>query len=67
MNTACQVAALVSSVLFGYLVTYFGSYNAPFVPMVILLGFGTWQWLKVDPEDEIRESPGVELVSQAAM
>ena len=35
--------------------------------MVILLGFGTWQWLKVDPEDEIRESPEVELVSQAAM
>ena len=67
MNTACQAAALVSSVLFGYLATYFGSYNAPFVPMVILLGFGTWQWLKVDPEDEIRESPGVELVSQAAM
>jgi hypothetical protein len=35
--------------------------------MVILLGFGTWQWLLVDPEDEIRESSGVQLVSLAAM
>ena len=67
MNTAARPRRWSRRSLFGYLVAYFGSYNAPFVPMVMLLGFGAWQWLKVDPEDEIRESPGVELVSQAAM
>jgi hypothetical protein len=35
--------------------------------MVFLLGFGTWQWLLVNPEDEIRESSGAQLVSLATM
>jgi ACS family glucarate transporter-like MFS transporter len=55
MNTAANAASAVSSVVFGYLVAYFGSYNAPFVPMVALLGVGTWLWLKVDPTKELFE------------
>ena len=47
-NTAAQVASTVSSVLFGYLVEYSGSYNAPLIPMVLTLCVGTWLWTKVD-------------------
>jgi MFS transporter, ACS family, glucarate transporter len=63
MNTAANAASAVSSVVFGYLVAYFGSYNAPFVPMVATLSLGTWLWLKVDPTREIFEE---EPVSAAA-
>lgn len=53
MNTAANAASAVSSVVFGYMVAYFGSYNAPFVPMVAMLCFATWLWLKVDPTKEL--------------
>jgi MFS transporter, ACS family, glucarate transporter len=53
MNTAANIASAVSSVVFGYLVAYFGNYNAPFVPMVATLCLGTWLWLRLDPADEL--------------
>ena len=56
MNTAANVASAVSSVVFGYLVAYFGSYNAPFVPMVATLCLGTWLWLRLDAADEFLEN-----------
>jgi MFS transporter, ACS family, glucarate transporter len=37
MNMAGQVGSFASSVAFGYLVTYFGGYNAPLFPMAALL------------------------------
>lgn len=40
-NTAAQAGSFVSSLVFGYLVQHFGSYSAPFVPMVALLAIGT--------------------------
>ena len=40
MNTAANAASAVSSIVFGYLVAYFGNYNAPFVPMVATLCLG---------------------------
>jgi hypothetical protein len=49
MNTAAQAGSIVSSVAFGYLVSRFGSYNLPFVPMAALLFFGALLWLKIDP------------------
>ena len=55
MNTAANAASSVSSVVFGYLVGYFGSYNAPFIPMVATLCVGTWLWLKVDPAHQLFE------------
>lgn len=54
-NTAAQAASFTSSVLFGYLVEYFGSYNAPFVPMVLTLCMGTWLWTKVDATEQLFE------------
>jgi len=53
MNTACNAAAALSSVIFGYLVSYSGNYNTPFVPMVALLCLGSLLWLQMDPTREL--------------
>jgi MFS family permease len=52
-NTAAQVGSFTSSVAFGYLMQHYGSYNAPLVPMVVLLVVGTVLWSRVDPTREI--------------
>jgi cyanate permease len=51
--TASNAASALSSVIFGYLVGYFGNYNTPFVPMVALLCVGTLLWLQADPTREL--------------
>jgi MFS family permease len=48
MNTAANAASSLSAVVFGYMVGYFGNYNAPFVPMVALLTLGAVLWLGTD-------------------
>lgn len=48
MNTAGQVGAALSSLIFGYLVKATGNYDAPLVPMAALLAIGIVLWLKVD-------------------
>jgi MFS transporter, ACS family, glucarate transporter len=53
MNTAANAASALSAVVFGYLVGYFGNYNAPFLPMVALLALGALLWLQVDPTREL--------------
>ena len=53
MNTAAQIGSLLSSVLFGYLVNRYGSYNLPFIPMAALLALGAWLWLKLDPAEQL--------------
>ena len=65
MNTAANAAAAVSSVAFGYIATYFGSYNAPFIPMVAMLGVGALLWLKVDATQDlfVEETPLVEALA----
>lgn len=55
MNTAAQAASVASAVAFGYLADYFGNYNAPFVPMVLLLCAGAWLWLTIDPSHQLFE------------
>jgi MFS family permease len=49
MNTASQLGAFLSSVIFGYLVAHFHSYEVPFIPMAALLIAGTLLWLKINP------------------
>ena len=56
MNTACNVASAVSSVVFGYLVAYSGGYELPFVPMLVLLCVGALLWLKIDPTRHVIEA-----------
>jgi len=53
MNTAAQVGSFVSSILFGYLVDRYNSYNAPFIPMAGLLVIGAWLWVKVNPAEKL--------------
>src|SRR6185503_18755964 len=53
MNTAANGASAVSSLVFGYLVGFSGSYTTPFVPMVVLLTVGALLWVQVDPAQEL--------------
>jgi MFS transporter, ACS family, glucarate transporter len=53
MNTSAQVGGLLSSVAYGYIVTRFNSYDAPFVPMAALLFLGAVLWFKIDASKEI--------------
>ena len=62
MNTAAQIASFVSSLVFGYLVARYGSYNAPFIPMAALLLAGAFLWLKVDPTQKL--IPGARRVTR---
>jgi ACS family glucarate transporter-like MFS transporter len=57
MNTAAQIASVVSSIAFGYLVGYSGNYNLPFIPMVVTLAIGAVLWLKLDPTHQMFEEP----------
>ncbi len=64
MNTAANAASALSAVVFGYMVGYFGNYNAPFIPMVAMLSLGALLWLQVDPTLELfAEKPPDESVS----
>ena len=53
MNTAGQIGFFLSSVMFGYLVGSYGSYNAPLVPMAALLFTGALLWLRIDATREL--------------
>lgn len=57
MNTAGQIGSFLTSVSFGYLVTYFGSYDAPLIPMGILTGISALLWLKIDPTHQLVKEP----------
>jgi MFS transporter, ACS family, glucarate transporter len=54
MNTSAQVGGLLGSIAYGYLVSRFQSYDAPFVPMAVALGVGTLLWFKVDAAQEVQ-------------
>ena len=53
MNTSAQVGALLSSIVYGYIVERFHSYDAPFVPMATLLFIGALLWLRIDASKEV--------------
>jgi ACS family glucarate transporter-like MFS transporter len=53
MNTSAQVGGLFSSIAYGYIVEQFGSYDAPFVPMAVLLFLGALLWCKIDASREV--------------
>ena len=50
--TADYAAAFLSSVAYGYIVKSCG-YNAPFIPMIVLMTIAALLWLKVDPERQV--------------
>ena len=53
MNTIAQVGGLAGSVLYGYIVDRTGSYDAPFIPMTVLLLIGAALWVNVDASREL--------------
>jgi MFS family permease len=55
MNMAGQVGSFASSVAFGYLVTYFGGYNAPLFPMAALLLISALLFSRIDPTEQLAE------------
>jgi MFS transporter, ACS family, glucarate transporter len=67
-NTVCQLGGLVGSIAYGYIVSWSGSYNAPFVPMAALLFLGAYFWRKVDASQElVRQSgAGVSTIAEQA-
>ena len=52
MNTAAFIAAFVSSVVYGYIVKSYG-YDAPFVPMIVLLVLSALMWFRIDATKEV--------------
>ena len=55
MNTASSAASAISSVVFGYIVSLTGSYNAPLIPMAAGLAAGACLWLWIDPTRQLFE------------
>ena len=53
MNMSAQVGGLIASVAYGYIVKYFGSYDAPFVPMAAMLFLGAVLWSRIDASQEL--------------
>ena len=65
MNMSASVGGLLSSVAYGYIVDRFGSYDAPFVPMAILLCVGALLWFKIDASRELSAEPEIVAVPVA--
>ncbi len=64
VNMACSVTSAISAAVFGLLISHFGNYNIPFVPMIALLCVGALLWTKVDPTSEL--FPEAQLAEFAA-
>ena len=60
MNTAAQVGAFLSSIVYGYLVTLTGSYDLPLLPMVVMLVLSGLLWLKIDPTEPLVATDALE-------
>ena len=56
MNMTAQLGGLVGSVAYGYIVDATGSYDAPFVPMAVVLAVGAWLWTRVDASQRIGDA-----------
>jgi MFS transporter, ACS family, glucarate transporter len=53
MNTAGQIGSFLSSVAFGYLVKFSGSYDVPLIPITLMLAISAALWLKIDATEEL--------------
>ena len=65
MNTIAQVGGLAGSVLYGYIVDRTSSYDAPFIPMTVLLLAGAVLWVNVDASREVDADPPAPPVKAA--
>ena len=53
MNMAGQAGSFISSVAFGYLVTYFGSYNPPLIIFAVMLAVSAAIFTRIDPTEQL--------------
>ncbi len=66
MNMAGQFGSFLSSVAFGYMVTYFNSYNAPLIPMAALTFVSALLFLSIDPTEPLAPEPAPEAAPAGA-
>jgi ACS family glucarate transporter-like MFS transporter len=53
MNMAGQMGSFLSSVAFGYMVTYFGNYNQPLIPLASMLFVSAFLFTRIDPTEQL--------------
>jgi MFS family permease len=53
MQTGAFTGGFISSVAYGYIVDHFNNYDAPFIPMAVLMIVATLLWLKVDASKHV--------------
>src|SRR5262245_2819150 len=53
MNMAGQVGSFAISLTFGYIVNYFGNFNAPLFPMAALLFISALFFIRIDPTKQL--------------
>jgi sugar phosphate permease len=66
MNTSAQVGGLLGSVMYGYIVERYGSYDAPFIPMAAVLFGGALLWLRVDASEQLNAEGSAASISVPA-
>jgi ACS family glucarate transporter-like MFS transporter len=57
MNTAGQAGSFLTTVIFGHLVSAYGSYDLPLVPIIGMSFLSTLVWLKIDPTLSLFDDP----------
>jgi len=57
MNMAGQAGSFISSVAFGYMVTYFGSYNPPLIIFAAMLAIAAAIYTRIDPAEQLIPEP----------
>ncbi len=59
MNMAGQIGSFLTTVLFGYLVKAFGTYNAPLVPIAVMSIVAALAWLRIDATRPLFAEPAL--------
>ena len=57
MNMAGQAGSFVSAVAFGYMVTYFGSYEPPLLLFAAMLAVSAAIYTRIDPTEQLIAEP----------
>lgn len=57
MNMAGQLGSFMTAVVFGKLVTYFGNYDTPLLPMAGMLFVSAFLYTRIDPREQLIPEP----------
>ena len=57
MNMAGQLGSFLTAVVFGKLVTYYGNYNTPLLPMAGMLFVSAFLYTRIDPREQLIPEP----------